>query len=132
MLDAATTRFIEQVGALPAETLAAVFDHSMELWMPGGRAASEATKISASENSELDHDVRETLRPRAAELDAHVAGLHSDVKSATVIAARAIQTRSTLAVEHYEVLVAPFVAAGVEVPPHPEQAAAIRLEEGRT
>lgn len=121
MLDAATTRFIEQVAALPADALAAVFDQSLDLWMPVGRAASEATKISAAQNSELDHDVREALRPRAAELDAHSAGLHSDAKSATVIAARAIQTRSTLAVEHYDVLVAPFIAAGVEVPPHPEQ-----------
>ena len=48
--------------------------------------------------------------------------MESDAKSATVIAARAIQTRSTLAVEHYDVLVAPFISAGVEVPPHPEQA----------
>ena len=48
--------------------------------------------------------------------------MESDATSATVIAARAIQTRSTLAVEHYDVLVAPFISAGVEVPPHPEQA----------
>ncbi|MFB9308834.1 hypothetical protein BJY17_001700 [Agromyces hippuratus] len=119
MLDAATARFIEQVAALPAEELATIFDESLNLWMPAGRAASEAIKISAAENSELDHDVREALRPLTAELDAHVAGLHSDAKSATVMAARAVQTRATLTAEHYEVLVAPFIAAGVEVPPHP-------------
>lgn len=122
MLDAATTRFIEQVSALPAEALAAVVDQSLDLWVPAGRAASAAIKISAAQNSELDHDVRAVLRPRAAELDAHATGLHSDATGATVIAARAIQTRATLAVEHYDVLVAPFIAAGVEVPPHPEQA----------
>ncbi|MBM7829580.1 hypothetical protein JOE59_000285 [Agromyces cerinus] len=119
MLDAATTWFIEQVAALPAEELAVIFDESLDLWVPAGRAASGAIKISAAKNSELDHDVRAVLRPRAAELDAHATGLHSDAKGATVIAARAIQTRATLAVEHYDVLVAPFISAGVEVPPHP-------------
>lgn len=78
MLDVATVRFIEHVSELPAATLAAVFDRSLEQWKPAGRAASAATKISASENSELDHAVRERLRPRASELDAYQGSLHSD------------------------------------------------------
>ncbi|MEH1017298.1 hypothetical protein V6U90_29935 [Micromonospora sp. CPCC 206060] len=119
MIDAATERFIEQAGQLPPAMLADVFDRSVTSWQSGGREASRATKPSAAEDSTLDHAVRSTLLPRADELNRYRVGLHSDAKSATVIAARAILKRSKLSVEHYEVLVEPFIAAGVEVPSHP-------------
>jgi hypothetical protein len=118
MLDAATERFIDQVGRLPASSLAEAFDAALALRRAGGRDASRATKPSAAENSEIDHSVRSTLLPRAEELDAHRPGLHSDAKSAAVIGARAIQKRGTLTAAQYEVLLRPFQAIGVEVPAH--------------
>lgn len=119
MLDAATERFIGQVGELSAASLAQVFDAALALRRAGGRDASRATRPSAAENSEIDHAVRSTLLPRAEELDAHRPGLHSDAKSAAVIGARAIQMRGTLTAAQYDVLVRPFAAIGIEVPPHP-------------
>ena len=121
MLDPQTERFIEQVRHLPPEALAEAFDRALALRRSGGREASRATKPSASEDSALDHAVRSALLPRADELDAHRPSLHSDAKSAAMIAARAILKRGTLSVEHYEVLVEPFITVGVEVPPHPER-----------
>lgn len=122
MLDAPTERFIAQVGRLPAPSLADAYDRTLKLRQAGGREASRATKPSASENSELEKTVHTTLLPRASELDAFRQSLHAQSGSATMIAARAILKRSKLSVEHYEVLVEPFVAVGVDVPLHPEKA----------
>ena len=121
MLDPETERFVEQVGKLPPEALAEAFDRALALRRSGGREASRATKPSASEDSALDHAVRSVLLPRADELDAHRPSLHSDAKSAAMITARAILKRGSLSVEQYEVLVQPFIAVGVDIPPHPDR-----------
>lgn len=119
MLDAATAQFIEAVGKLPPDTLAAVFDHALRLRRSGGREASRGLRLSASEFSEIDHAVRSTLLPRAEELNAFRTGLHSDAKAVCCIAARAVRTRAKVAEEHYRVLIEPFAAAGVDTPAHP-------------
>lgn len=116
VVDAATARFIGTIAALPPETLAAAFDHAVGLRRQGGREASRALRLSASEHSELDHAVRSALLPRGEELDAYRAGLHSDAKSVCVIAARAVRKPATLSAEQYALLTAPFTAVGVAVP----------------
>ncbi|NUK08500.1 hypothetical protein HRW18_10855 [Streptomyces lunaelactis] len=119
VLDSATAQFIEAVGKLPPDTLVAVFDHALRLHRSGGREASRALRLSASEFSEIDHAVRSTLLPRADQLDAFRSGLHSDAKAVCCIAARAIRTRAKCAEAHYRVLIEPFAAAGVDTPAHP-------------
>ena len=119
MLDAVTERFVDRGCALPPESLATAFDRMVDLRAEGGKEASRAAVPSASENSELDHRIRTTLLPRAAELDAHLAGLHSDARAAISTAARGILKRGNLTAEQFEVLVAPFVEVGVDVPAHP-------------
>lgn len=118
-MDAATARFIATITALPPETLATAFDHTLGLRRQGGRESSRASTLSASENSELDHAVRSALLLRGEELNAYRAGLHSDAKSACVIAARAVRKPGTLSAEQYALLTAPFTAVGVAVPRHP-------------
>ncbi|MGW4200073.1 hypothetical protein [Streptomyces sp. NPDC004726] len=119
VLDAATERFVDQVRALPAGALATAFDRAVALRRAGGKEASRATKPSAAENSALEHAVREILLPRADELNAVRNGLQADAKSAAVIAGRAVLKMAQLSPEQYEVLVAPFVEVGVDVPTHP-------------
>ncbi|WP_328409237.1 hypothetical protein OG542_07290 [Streptomyces violaceus] len=118
VVDAATARFIATVAALPPEALAAAFDHAVSRRRQGGREASRALRLSASENSELDHAVRSALLPRSEELNAYRAGLHSDAKSVCVIAARAVRKPATLPAEQYALLTAPFTVVGVAVPRH--------------
>lgn len=117
-MDASTARFVETVATLPPETLAAVFDHVVRLRRQGGREAGRALRLSASENSALDRAVRSALLPRAGELDAHRAGLHSDALAAVVIGARAVRKPATLSSEQYALLTDPFTAVGVAVPGH--------------
>lgn len=119
VLDAATAQFIEAVGQLPPDKPAAVFDHALRLRRSGGREASRALRLSASEFSEIDHAVRSTLLPRADQLNAFRAGLHSDAKAVCCIAARAIRTRAKCTEEHYRVLIEPFAAAGVDTSAQP-------------
>lgn len=118
MLDAVTERFVDRVRALPPESLAMAFDRMVDLRTEGGREASRAAVPSAAENSELDRRIRTALLPRAAELDAHLAGLHSDARAAISTAARGILKRGNLTAEQFEVLVTPFVEVGVDVPAH--------------
>lgn len=118
-MDAATARFIEDVTTLAPQTLATVFDHVLSLRRQGGREASRALKLSASEQAALDHAVRSALLPRAAELDAHRSGLHSDSLSAVMIGARSVQKHASLSQEQYALLTCPFTAVGVAVPGHP-------------
>lgn len=115
-MDPATARFIETATALPAATLSAVYDESLDRWRPGGREASRALRLSASEDSAIVHAVRSALLPRAAELDAVRQGLHSDAKSACAIAARAVCKRAKLTDDQYLVLLEPFTAAGAAAP----------------
>ncbi|MEW2079079.1 hypothetical protein AB0941_36805 [Streptomyces sp. NPDC013433] len=117
MLDAVTTRFIETATKLTSEALAAAYDDTVRLRGQGGREASRALKLSASHESELQAMVRAVLLPRASELNAFRSGLFSGAKSAYVMAARAVHRRESLAQEHYHVLLRPFAAAGVEIPP---------------
>ena len=63
--------------------------------------------------------VSAALLPRADELDDFRLGLHSDAKSAVVIAARAVKKPAQLTREHYALLVTPFVEVGLEVPEGP-------------
>ncbi|WP_395245806.1 hypothetical protein ACGGZK_08360 [Agromyces sp. MMS24-K17] len=118
MLDHPTQRFVEQVAGLEPGSLAMAFDRSVALRRAGGKEASRATRPSASENSELEHLVRESLLPRADELNGAREGLHADAKSAAVIAARAVLKRDQLTQAQYDVLVLPFVEAGIDVPSH--------------
>lgn len=117
-MDATTARFTATIAALPPKTLAAAFGHAVGLRRQGGREASRALRLSASEDSELDHAVRSALLPRSEELTAHRAGLHSDAKSVCVLAARAVRKPATLSAEQYALLTAPFTAVGVAVPRH--------------
>ena len=119
MLAPETDRFIEFARHLTPDELAEVFDHMVRLRRLGGKEASRATSPSAAEFSAIDHAVRSALLPRAEELNAFRAGLHSDALSAVMITARAIQKRNALTAEQYEVLVAPFAGAGVDVPGRP-------------
>ncbi|MFI6108111.1 hypothetical protein [Streptomyces sp. NPDC051310] len=117
MLDAVTTRFIGTAATLAPDVLALVYDHMVRLRGHGGREASRALKLSAAHESALQAMVRSALLPRADELNAFRSGLLSGVKSAYVVAARAVQRRDSAAHEHYDVLLRPFAVAGVEIPP---------------
>ena len=123
MLEAATVTFVEQATALAPESLAEAFGRLVALRRHGGKEASRAAVPSAAENSELDHKIRSALLPRAAELNAVNAGLHSGARAAVSTTARAILKRGKLTPEQYQVLVEPFVGREVEIPPHPSQAA---------
>jgi hypothetical protein len=120
MLESDTARFIETVGELPPEALAAAFDRMLELRRSGGREASRALKPSASENSALDRAVRSALLPRVAELEGFREHLHSDAISAATIAARAILKRAQISGEQYRLLVEPFTSIGVHAPAAPD------------
>ncbi|WP_432950520.1 hypothetical protein ACQPXM_19325 [Kribbella sp. CA-253562] len=118
MLESVTAGFIRSATQLPPEVLARVVDEALARWRHGGREASKATKIlSASEFSAIDHAVRSALLPRAAELNSFREQLHSDAIGTTEIAARAVLKRARIADEHLRVLVEPFRAVGVAVPP---------------
>ncbi|MFB9308831.1 hypothetical protein SAMN05443544_1936 [Agromyces cerinus subsp. cerinus] len=121
MLEAATVTFVEEATALAPEALAEAFGRLVALRREGGKEASRAAVPSAAENSELDHEIRSALLPRAAELDAVHMGLHSDARAAISTTARAILKRGKLTPEQYRVLVEPFVGSGVEIPRHPSQ-----------
>ncbi|MET9542314.1 hypothetical protein ABZY16_33240 [Streptomyces sp. NPDC006553] len=114
-MDPATARSIEVATALPAATLAVVWDDAVDRWSTGGREASRATRVSASENSAISYAVRSALRSRV-ELDAFRSGLLSDSIAACGISARAVCKRAKLTEAQYAVLVEPFRAVGVEVP----------------
>lgn len=117
-MHAATARFIETVAKLPPATLADVYDHALRLRRQGGREASRALRLSASEYSEIDHAVRSALLPRAGELDAYRPGLFSDALSACVIGSRAVRKPGMLSQGQYALLTGPFTAVGVAVPDH--------------
>lgn len=121
MLDPATVTFVVAATALPPESLTVAFDRFVRLRRAGGKEASRAAIPSASENSALDRMIRDALLPRAAELNAASAGLHSSARAAISTTARAILKRGRLAPEQYRVLVEPFVDLGVELPLHPGQ-----------
>ncbi|WP_103544839.1 hypothetical protein [Streptomyces sp. SM1] len=113
-----TAGFVGAVAALPPATLADVYDHTVRLRRQGGREASRALRLSASEHSGIDHAVRSALLPRAGELAAYRSGLLSDALSACVIGARAVRKPACLSREQYDLLTAPFTAVGVAVPGH--------------
>ncbi|WP_309054888.1 hypothetical protein [Streptomyces sp.] len=115
-MDPTTVRFVSSATALPAAALAAVYEAFREGWPRGGREASRAARVSASEQSWIDHAVRSALLPRAVELDQVRASLHSNSKSACVIAARAVHKRVKLSEAQYRALLDPFASAGVPVP----------------
>ncbi|MEV4195283.1 hypothetical protein [Streptomyces toxytricini] len=117
MLDEVTLRFIGTAAEQAPGVLAAVFDDMVRLRRRGGREASRAVGLSAAHESRLQAVVRAALLPRAGELDSYRSGLLSDAKSAYVIAARAVHRRAGIAEEHYELLLRPFAAAGIDVPP---------------
>ncbi|MFI1197016.1 hypothetical protein ACH4T9_27675 [Micromonospora sp. NPDC020750] len=119
MLDNETRGFMRQVAGLAPETLARIFDRALDLWQQGGRDASRAAKVSASQNSEIRRTVLTSFRPRAEELDAHQPELWSSAISGTVIAARGVLKRDRLTAEQYHVLMEPFVSAGMVTPEHP-------------
>jgi hypothetical protein len=119
VLETAAMRFIEQAAALPPESLVAAFDRLVDLRGRGGKEASRAAIPSAAENSELDLIIRSALLPRAAELEATLAGLHSEARATISTTARAILKRENVTPEQYDVLVEPFVDRGVEIPTHP-------------
>ncbi|MFD8014236.1 hypothetical protein [Streptomyces sp. NPDC058955] len=119
MLDDATVRFVDAAVALPPAALATAWDRMVEDRSRGGREASRAARPSAAQDSALTHRVRGALLPRADELDGHLAGLHSDAKSAICIATRAVLKRGMLPPEQYALLVTPFTGLGVPAPPHP-------------
>ena len=116
MLGAVTKQFVDAAIALPPEALALAFDRTVDLRTEGGKEASRAAVPSAAENSELDHRIRAALLPRADELDAHLAGLHSDAIAAIFMAALAILKRRNLTAEQFGVLVEPFAGSGVVLP----------------
>ncbi|MFD4031446.1 hypothetical protein ACFWVP_13225 [Streptomyces sp. NPDC058637] len=118
MLDAVTERFVAGATALSPEALTLAPDQVVDLRAEGGKEASRAAVPSAAENSELDHGIRTALLPRAAELDAHLTGLHSDDPAAIGIAARAILKRGNLTAGQFGVLTEPFAGSGVELPQH--------------
>ncbi|MBM7832478.1 hypothetical protein JOE59_003183 [Agromyces cerinus] len=116
MLETSTRSFIARACALPPVSLAAAFERAVSLRRAGGKEASRALTLSAIDNSQLEHAVREALLPRADELDDFRLGLHSDAKSAVVIAARAVEKSAQLTPEQYALLVTPFVEVGLDVP----------------
>ena len=111
-----TARFISCATALPAAELAVVYEASLDRWPQGGREGSQAARASASEHSAIVHAVRSALLPRADELEQVRRSLHSDSKSACVIAALAVHKRTKLTEAQYRALLDPFTAAGVPVP----------------
>ncbi|WP_405015138.1 hypothetical protein [Kitasatospora sp. NBC_01539] len=115
-MELATARFIEAATALPAGVLAAVREESLARWRRGGREASRATRVSASENSAIEHAVRSALLRRGSEPGPDGAMFPSDVKPLCAIAARAVCKRAKLTEEQYRVLLDPFAAVGVAVP----------------
>lgn len=117
-MHAATAGFVETVAALSPATLADVYDHALSLRRQGGRAASRALRLSASEHSEIDHALRSALLPRADELNSYRAGLASCALSACVIGARAVRKPAMLSQDQYALLTGPFAAVGVAVPDH--------------
>ncbi|WP_406393660.1 hypothetical protein [Streptomyces sp. NBC_00887] len=129
MLDAVTERFVEASTAPSPEALASPFDRMVGLRAEGGKEASRAAVPSAAENFVLDHRIRTALLPRATELDAHLAGLHSDALAAISTAARAIMKRGSLAAGHFDVLVQPIVGCGVELPRYPAWAGSVGRPE---
>lgn len=115
-MDPTTARFITSATALPPEALAVLYGAFLERWRQGGREGSRAARVSASDHSAIDHAVRSALLPRAAELEQVRKSLHSDSKSACVIAARAVHKRVKLTEDQYRALLDPFATAGVPVP----------------
>ncbi|MEV0646445.1 hypothetical protein AB0I28_14400 [Phytomonospora sp. NPDC050363] len=117
VLDSVTTDFIARATALPPAELATAFDRAVGLRKEGGKEASRAVRTSASQNSTIDHTVRENLRERLDELSEHRQYLLSDAIAACVIAAGAVCKRAKLTDEQYRILLDPFVTAGMDVPP---------------
>ncbi|MGW6943855.1 hypothetical protein ACWGF3_33275 [Streptomyces xanthophaeus] len=115
-MDPATAGFIASATALPSAALAVLCEEFLERWPQGGREGSLAARVSASEHSAIDHAVRSALLPRVVELEQVHKSLHSDSKSACVIAARAVHKRTKLTEAQYRALLDPFTSAGLPVP----------------
>lgn len=114
-MEASTARFIAVVMALPAPTLAAVYEDWLDRWSQGGRDVSGAAGVSASENSAIRKAVRTALLQRDDTLDKE-AGVSGDIMPLCAIAARVVCKRAKLTEEQYRLMLDPFTAAGVHVP----------------
>lgn len=115
-MELSTARFIEVVTALPAPTLAAVYEEWLDRWTRGGRDVSRAAGVSASENSAIRRAVRTALLERFDELDETRPQLGGDIMPLCTISARAVSRRAELTEEQYHLLLGPFTAVGVAVP----------------
>ncbi|MFC8913625.1 hypothetical protein ACFUAB_32730, partial [Streptomyces cinereoruber] len=69
-MESATARFVEEATALPAATLAEVYERLLDRWADGGRAAGGASRVGAAENSSFNRAGRSAGVPRSDVLEA--------------------------------------------------------------
>ncbi|TDE90865.1 hypothetical protein EXU48_17330 [Occultella glacieicola] len=112
----AVSVFVDRAAALDGAAYPAIEDAHLDADEVAALHERRDPKLSASESSSLDAYVRERLRARSADLPQSGIGTISGAIGATNLAARVIWKRDTVAPEVFEIVVAPFRDAGVEVP----------------
>ncbi|MGI9821836.1 hypothetical protein [Agromyces sp. Marseille-Q5079] len=116
-IDPSLGAFLATVSLLAPEQFDAIRVNGRRMGPARRIAARKAAKLSASEFSSLDKRVRDTIQRHDAELGRIGDGALTAAINDTLLAAHAVGYADRLSDEEYSVLVAPFVEAGVPVPP---------------
>lgn len=112
MLPPEVHEFLNQASSLTTQQWSAVRTERLRL-AESTVEAVEALGPSASRSSEIERATRDALAPHSATIKAAGRFVYSGLIGTTRWACTAIMTREKLTAEQYEVLVHPFVAAGL-------------------
>lgn len=108
--------FVAQTSGLTAEVLDEIRGATAVAVTTGAYDHSAVPKLSASQFSALNKQVRDAFAPRAEELSSFRPGGLRAAISRTVLTAQAVWKRETLTAGQYEALIAHFAATGVSLP----------------
>lgn len=110
------TEFLTTVAALSVEQFDEVRAAGRRLGPAPRIQARKAAKLSASEFSALDRQVRDAIQPRAVELNEVGDGALSAAINDALFAAHAVAYGARLTTEQISMLVGPFTSVGIAVP----------------
>ncbi|MEV7374206.1 hypothetical protein AB0O51_25425 [Streptomyces sp. NPDC090301] len=117
MVPPEVTAFVAAASRLSEQTLDAIRQATAAAVASGTYDDSAVPKLSASEFSALNKQVRDAFAPRAEELRAgRPGGLRSAISRVTRTA-QAIWKRDRLTIDQYTSLAGMFTACGVPLPP---------------
>ncbi|WP_328907942.1 hypothetical protein OG230_35855 [Streptomyces sp. NBC_00234] len=108
--------FVAQASGLTAEVLDEIRRATAAAMATGAYDHSVVPKLSASQFSALNKQVRDAFAPRAEELSSFRPGGLRAAISRTVLTAQTVWKRETLTAGQYAALISQFAATGVPLP----------------